>query len=202
MDLFDSNPLSNKLPFDGEVYYHGAILSQKEALNYFDILLSKIAWKRDSSVLFGKKITLDRKVALYSEKSLTYTYAGVERHTIPWTKELLELKSLVETKTGTSYNSCLLNLYHSGEEGMGWHSDGEKEMKEHAAIASLSLGAARNFVFKHKENKHKVTFTLEKGDLLVMKGSTQEQWLHSLPKSKKVKFPRINLTFRSIHKFD
>jgi alkylated DNA repair dioxygenase AlkB len=105
---------------------------------------------------------------------------------------------MVEAKTGETFNSCLLNLYHSGEEGMAWHSDGEKDLKKNGAIASLSFGAERRFLFKHKETKQNVSVQLEKGSLLVMKGSTQTHWLHRLPPTKKVKTPRINLTFRTI----
>jgi len=119
---------------------------------------------------------------------------------MPCTKELLALKELVETKSGETYNSCLLNLYHSGDEGMSWHSDGEKDLKKHGAIASMSFGADRKFAFKHKETKETVSQVLEKGSLLIMKGTTQENWLHRLPPTKKVKSPRINLTFRSIVK--
>ena len=94
--------------------------------------------------------------------------------------------------------SCLLNLYHDGNEGMAWHSDGEKDLKKYGAIASLSLGAERKFSFKHKSTKQTLSLWLEKGSLLVMKGSTQENWLHRLPPTKKIKTPRINLTFRTI----
>jgi alkylated DNA repair dioxygenase AlkB len=109
------------------------------------------------------------------------------------------LKSLVEDKTGCSYNSCLLNLYHSGSEGMAWHSDNEKELLENGAIASLSFGVERVFELKHKQDKIKVKVLLEHGSLLLMKGTTQKHWLHQLPKNQKVGTPRINLTFRTIN---
>jgi alkylated DNA repair dioxygenase AlkB len=117
---------------------------------------------------------------------------------LPWTKDLLELKKIVEQHSGATYNSCLLNLYHSGKEGMAWHSDAEKDLKKHGAIGSLSLGAARKFSFKHKETKEKVSLILEHGSLLVMKDNTQTNWLHRLPPTKLVRLPRINLTFRTI----
>lgn len=199
MDLFNTEITANKLPFDGEVNYYGPILSLKEAQKYFETLLENIEWKKDSSIMFGKLIVSDRKMAFYANDNLNYTYAHVRRETLPFSKELLYLKELVEEKTGEQFNSCLLNLYHSGKEGMGWHTDDEKEMYECGAIASLSFGAERNFVFKHKETKQRVSMVLQKGSLLVMKGSTQKHWLHSLPKTTKVTTPRINLTFRSIH---
>ena len=115
-----------------------------------------------------------------------------------WIKELLELKEIVEKESKETYNSCLLNLYHSGDEGMAYHSDGEKMMKKNGAIASLSLGAERKFSFKHKETKQRIDIVLERGSLLVMKDETQKNWLHRLPPTKKVNSPRINLTFRTI----
>jgi alkylated DNA repair dioxygenase AlkB len=119
---------------------------------------------------------------------------------LAWTKELSELKQLVEKYAGTKFNSCLLNLYHNGNEGMGWHSDDEESLGKdnNNIIASLSFGAERKFSFKHKQTKQIVSVILEHGSLLVMRGATQSNWLHSLPKSKTITQPRINLTFRTI----
>ena len=199
MDLFNSEITANKLPYDGEVNYYGPILSLKESQELFEVLVDEIAWQKDSSIMFGKLIVTDRKMAFYAKDKLSYTYAHIERHTLPFTDHLLRLKELVEKKTGEKFNSCLLNLYYSGKEGMGWHTDDEKELHESGAIASLSLGAERNFVFKHKETKQRISMILQRGSLLVMKGSTQKNWLHSLPKTTKVNSPRINLTFRMMH---
>lgn len=198
MNLFDANILSNKLPFDGEVYYYGPLFSSEEAQHYMREFSENIAWENDAVQLFGKHHVLTRKVALYADKEVSYTYANIKRDALPWIPALLRLKELVEQKTGEWFNSCLLNFYPTGNEGMGWHADDEREMKEHGAIASLSFGAERNFVFKHKERKQKVALVLEKGSLLVMKGTTQKHWVHSLPKTKKVHTPRINLTFRTL----
>ena len=110
------------------------------------------------------------------------------------------MKKKVEEKTGEKFNSCLLNLYHNGSEGMAYHSDGEKDLKKNGAIASLSFGAERKFSFKHKTTKDKVELLLENGSLLVMKDQTQSFWLHRLPPTTKILMPRINLTFRTIVK--
>ena len=160
--------------------------------------MSEIEWKNDEAIIFGKRIITKRKVAWYGNTNYDYNYSNVTKQALLWTKELLELKKIVEKESDTTYNSCLLNLYHSGEEGMAWHSDGEKMLKKNGEIASLTLGAERKFSFKHKETKHKVDIVLEKGSLLVMKGTTQTNWLHRLPPTKLIKTPRINLTFRTI----
>lgn len=162
------------------------------------MLLEKIDWRNDEAFIFGKKIITKRKVAWYGDFPFSYTYSNTTKSAIPWTRELLQLKALVEKETGENYNSCLLNLYHSGEEGMAWHSDGEIDLKKDGAIASLSFGAQRKFAFKHKKTSEKVEIILEPGSLLVMKDATQTNWLHRLPPTKKVTQPRINLTFRTI----
>ncbi|KAA1243265.1 alpha-ketoglutarate-dependent dioxygenase AlkB [Aquimarina sp. RZ0] len=196
MDLFNTS--LNILPFDGEVDYYGSIIDLTRAQYYLEKLMHRIDWDYDKAIIYGKLIITKRKVAWYGDQPFEYTYSKTTKSAIPWTKELLELKEIVELKTGESFNSCLLNLYHTGEEGMAWHSDGEVDLKKNGAIASLSLGAERKFSFKHKTTKHSIAINLEKGSLLVMKGVTQTHWLHRLPPSKKVKTPRINLTFRTI----
>lgn len=189
---------NNLLPSDGEVYYHGKILTNQEADHYYQQLLTKIAWKFDEAIIFGKHIITKRKIAWYAQMPFTYSYSGITRQSLPWTEELLELKSLVEKVSGETYNSCLLNLYHDGNEGVSWHSDGEKELKKNGAIGSLSFGAERKFMFKHKQSKEVISIALASGSLLIMQGSTQTHWQHRLPLSKSIKTPRINLTFRTI----
>ncbi|HBW81787.1 MAG TPA: alpha-ketoglutarate-dependent dioxygenase AlkB [Sphingobacterium sp.] len=149
-------------------------------------------------MIFGNEIVTKRKVALYGDQAFEYSYSNTTKRALPWTKELLELKKIAEEQTQETYNSCLLNLYHNGDEGMAWHSDGEKDLKKHGAIASLSFGAERKFAFKHKTSKEKIDLILGHGSLLVMKGLTQTYWLHRLPPTKKAFSARINLTFRSI----
>lgn len=202
MDLFSSHlsEPQNLLHKDGVVQYYGKIFSQQEATNYYEKLLNTIEWRNDEAVIFGKLIITKRKVAWYADTQFEYRYSNRTKIALPWTPELLALKAVAEEKTKETYNSCLLNLYHDGSEGMAWHSDGEKDLKKNGAIASLSFGAERNFAFKHKETKQKVNIVLEHGSLLVMKGETQTHWLHRLPPTKKVQKPRINLTFRTIIK--
>ena len=188
----------NLLPYDGVALYFGKIFNSTLADKFYQRLLIEIEWKHDEAMMFGKKIVTKRKVAWYGEKEFDYTYSKITKKAMPWTKELFFLKELIEHKTGEQFNSCLLNLYHSGDEGMAWHSDGEKDLKKNGAVGSLSFGAERKFLFKHKKTKQTVSVYLEKGSLLVMKGTTQINWLHRLPPTKKVKKPRINLTFRII----
>ncbi|WP_425640228.1 alpha-ketoglutarate-dependent dioxygenase AlkB family protein [Algoriphagus yeomjeoni] len=200
MDLFnqESEENLNLLPKDGTVNYYGKIMPTTQALTYFENLLNEIQWKNDVAIIFGKRIETKRKVAWYAEEPFEYTYSNTTKTALPWTKELLELKELVEKKSGETFNSCLLNLYHNGSEGMAWHSDGEKDLQKNGAIASVSFGAERKFSFKHKVTKETVTQVLENGSLLVMKGTTQTHWVHRLPPTKVISKPRVNLTFRTI----
>ena len=200
MELFENiaDPHRNLLPQDGTVNYYGKILEKEKANQFYLKLLNDIEWRNDEAVIFGKKIITKRKVAWYGDENFEYTYSNSTKKALKWTPELLELKKLTEEITGEQFNSCLLNLYHDGNEGMAYHSDGEKGLKKNGAIASLSFGAERKFSFKHKFTKEKVELVLANGSLLVMKDQTQSFWLHRLPPTKKIFTPRINLTFRMI----
>jgi len=200
MKLFEDEPTHNLLPFDGEVYYFGEILDPQQADFYFQTFLDTIEWRNDEARIFGKHIITARKVAWYGEEKFPYRYSGATKYALAWTPELLELKKKVEELTQTTYNSCLLNLYHSGKEGMAWHSDNEAELKQGGSIASVSLGASRKFSFKHKTEKNTISLNLSSGSLLEMTGQTQNFWLHRLPPLKNIHHPRINLTFRTIQK--
>ena len=200
MDLFNNEIGEgyNFLPKDGEVNYYGSIMSKIEGDDYFEKLLLNINWKNDEAILFVKRIITKRNVAWYGDEQFEYEYSNTTKKALLWTQELLVLKGLVEEKTGETFNSCLLNLYHNETEGMAWHSDAEKKLKRNGAIASLSFGAERNFAFKHKVTKEKISLALSHGSLLVMKGKTQANWLHRLPPTRYKKGVRINLTFRTI----
>lgn len=200
MDLFNQKIDKNKnwLPYGGTVNYYGKLFSKNKADMYYTKLLENIEWRNDEAVIFGKKIITKRKVTWYAASPYKYTYSNTTKVALPFTKELLELKAVVESETGENFNSCLLNLYHNGDEGMAWHSDGEIDLKKDGAIGSLSFGAERKFSFRHKETKEKIALLLEHGSLLVMKGTTQTNWLHRLPPTKIKITPRINLTFRTI----
>lgn len=200
MNLFDQEApqLTNLLPKDGTVNYYGELFSKTETDFFYQHLLSEIQWEHDQAIIFGRLITTKRKAAWYGDRPFNYTYSKITKTALPWTEKLLTLKKKIEKVSGEKFNSCLLNLYHNGNEGMAWHSDAEKDLKKNGAIASLSFGAERKFSFKHKVDKTTVSLTLQNGSLLIMKDETQSHWLHRLPPTKLVTRPRINLTFRMI----
>ena len=188
----------NLLPIDGALYYDKNFLESNISLNYITELLKEVNFKNDESIVFGKHYFMNRLVGWVGERPFSYGYAQIKRKAEPWSKNVLKIKHLVENATGTKYNSCLLNYYPSGEDGMGWHADNEKELGINPTIASLSLGATRKFSFKHNTTKQKIDVQLKNGSLLLMTGEIQHFWKHALPKTKKIKTPRMNLTFRNI----
>ncbi|HEY6899961.1 MAG TPA: alpha-ketoglutarate-dependent dioxygenase AlkB [Puia sp.] len=190
--------MDNVLPYDGFAYYYGKVFSLADAQRWLERLLVGVEWRNDEVIMLGKRIVTKRKTAWYGDRDYLYTYSSVGRRALGWTSELQEVKARVEEVSGVAYNSCLLNLYHDGAEGMSWHSDDEKELEPGGAIASVSFGAERRFQFKHKRTGEVVELLLEAGSLLVMGGVCQTHWLHALPKTKKVGSPRVNLTFRTI----
>lgn len=196
--LFRNSNELNVIDLNGRVTYHPFVFSEEESNEFYKRLFAEIQWQQDVVKLFGKVYVTDRKVAWYAEKPFIYRYSGQSKIAFPLTESLINIKSKVEIITGSTYDACLLNLYHSGSEGMGWHSDNEKSIKQNSSIASVSLGTSRKFQFKHKNNGQKVDIILESGSVLDMREETQEFWLHSLPKSKIIKGARINLTFRKM----
>lgn len=183
---------------DGQAEYLDGFFDSDAADSLFNNLLGSLAWESDQIQMFGKLLTTTRKVAWVGDPECLYTYSGMQKTPQGWTNELLEVKGQLEQVTGYTYNSCLLNLYHTGAEGMGWHSDNEKELDSTVPIASISLGARRKFAFRHKQDKTTTSVFLEHGSLLIMHPPIQEYWHHSLPKTKTVMSSRINLTFRKI----
>ena len=184
-------------------------LSVKYIENFFDFdqsqlymkhLTNDIKWKREKIRMWGKEIVTKKRIAWYADEGKSYTYSGSTFYPVQWNEVLLEIKKRVEQHIRFQFNSVLLNEYKSGEVGMGWHSDDEKELGIDPIIASLSFGANRDFIFKHKTDKsfEKIKIHLKSGSLLIMSGSTQHYWKHSLPKRLKVRDPRVNLTFRKI----
>ena len=181
---------------DGAVEYMPSFFSLPESEALFHELLETTPWEEDEVVFFGQRRKLSRKVAWMGDAGFTYSYSGTSKTASRWTPPLMLVKERVERRTDYRFNSCLLNLYHDGSEGMGWHSDDEKTLGRNPVIASVSFGAERIFKLKHRKSKEVVSVLLEQGSLLVMKGETQHHWVHTMPKTKKVSTPRINLTFR------
>ena len=198
-DLFAPAPTDNLLPYDGKVNDLGVIIDNATAL--YHTLLNELPWQPDIVTLFGKTHITTRKIVWMGDTDADYQYSGHVRQTVPWSDIVFHVKqkieqALVEIGVTANFNTCLLNYYPSGADGMGYHADDEKELGHQPVIASLSLGATRKFVFKHKKTQDKVELYLESGQLVVMHGDTQTFWKHTITKTKTVDAGRISLTFR------
>ena len=192
--LFQDNipPLKN-----ATITYTTDFLPSQLAQKAFKELLEKTPWQQDPITLFGKTHLQPRLTALYGEKS--YSYSNIIMNPLPYNKLLLDLKSIIENHCKQSFNVCLFNLYRNGQDSNGWHSDDEPSLGKNPTIASLSLGAPRNFNMRHKyDATQKIKLTLAHNSLLIMSGTTQQYWQHQIPKTKKPTEARINLTFRLI----
>ena len=185
---------------DGKLTFHEGFFSLEESQSLKQSLIKTIDWTQDEVVVYGKRHKIPRLNAWYGDEGKTMTYSGLTLNPKPWTKELLEIKIKVEEASGTKFNSCLLNYYRNGKDGMGWHQDNEKELGKNPIIASVTFGESRPFQLKHISNKSlkKVDIQLTNGSLLVMAGETQHYWKHQIPKTTKQLSERINLTFRTI----
>ena len=199
LELFTPEPRDNILPYDGIVQDYGLVLSAEQSARYLRYFLQHLAWQPDEGMLFGQYYRTKRQVAWYGDEQYQYRYSGALKQAHVWQPALWRLKQQVEQWVGHPFNSCLANLYQDGTQGLGWHSDDEPNLGKNVVIASLSFGATRKFSFKHKHTANKVDLLLQSGQLLVMRGQTQQHWKHALIKSSKILQPRINLTFRYFH---
>ena len=200
-DFFSDDEEEIRVPLrDAEVFYYPNFLPNARADLTLRQLIECTPWRSEDIVVWGKKFAQPRLIAWYGDEDNHYTYSGIKLTPLAWSPLLLELKSLVESKVGASFNSVLINYYRNHRDSMGFHSDDEAELGAQPVIASLSLGEQRSFILKHKTDKSikPVCLKLSSGSLLVMKGDTQKYWRHGINKEANPCGPRVNLTFRRV----
>jgi alkylated DNA repair dioxygenase AlkB len=188
----------NLVPFDGELFLIKQFYCLPESDRLFAALESGLAWQEETIFIFGKWVKVPRLMCWYGDPGACYQYSGVNHQPRPWNAVLQSVRVMVEQQCRSAFNSVLANLYRDGKDSMGCHADDEKELGPNPVIASLSLGDERLFKLHHKTHKETLDIKLGHGDLLVMAGPLQHHWMHSVPKTRKFKTPRINLTFRKI----
>ena len=197
MDLFDTPGTLAPIPIDdGELALLAQLPLPWSNAAIFERLLRETPWREESVVVYGKRHLQPRLTAWYGDAS--YTYSGLRLEPLPWTALLLDIRAAVEAVCGHRFNSVLLNRYRNGRDSMGMHSDDEPELGAQPVIASLSYGATRSFILRHKRNKQTLRLPLGDGSLLLMSGQLQRNWLHGINKSASPLGERINLTFRYI----
>lgn len=189
----------NLLPKDGAVYFYEDFFSPSEEAHLFTALKQQVAWRQEPIKFMGKEIMQPRLTALYGDTHKAYSYSGITMKPAQWLEELIFIKTKVEAFLESEFSTVLLNYYRNGADSMGWHRDNEKSLGSNPTIASLSFGTSRPFLLRHYgDRKLRVKIDLTPGSLLVMTGTTQHNWQHSLPKRPKLQTERINLTFRAI----
>ena len=174
-------------------------LPQGQADRLLTTLLAAIPWEVHRIRLFGRQVDSPRLSCWIGDADAAYTYSGTRFEPRPWPTPLLPIRERLAHEIGVHFNSVLANLYRDGRDSMGWHSDAEIELGPRPVIASLSLGAARRFVLKSRADvalKHAIE--LPHGSLLLMRGDTQRNYRHVLPRTARPVDARINLTFRRI----
>ena len=191
--------LDIKIP-DGKITFYEGFFNMKESQELMNTLIQTIEWSQDEVVVFGKKHKIPRLNAWYGDEGKVMKYSGLTLQPKSWTKELTEIKNRIEIQTRFEFNSCLLNYYRDGKDGMGWHQDNEKELGINPVIASVTFGQSRPFQLKHinKPEIKKIDIPLSNGSLLIMEAETQHYWKHQVPKTSRKVTERINLTFRKI----
>jgi alkylated DNA repair dioxygenase AlkB len=197
MDLFSTGMELVAIPIeDGELSMLTQLPINIGNAEILARLLEETPWRVDTVVVYGKRYQQPRLTAWYGEAS--YTYSGLTLHPLPLTPLLEQLRAAVEHVTGRRYNSVLLNYYRDGADSMGMHSDDELALGPQPVIASLSYGATRTFILRHRRNRRTVKIDLTDGSLLLMAGTLQANWQHGINKTAKLVGPRLNLTFRYV----
>ena len=205
MDLFNQNDLFDteeplKTVFDlpgADITFYDYFFTKSESNKLFESLLKKINWQQDNLKIYGKLIKLPRLTAWYGDTNKPSSNNNLN----PWNEELLFIKKRLEKEINVEFPRCLLNLYRDGNDSVDWHQDYDGKTRENTTIASVTFGESRPFQLKHVNRKDlkRVDIPLSHGSLLLMKGATQLNWKHKIPKTTKQIHPRINLTFRHIN---
>ena len=197
--------------------YTPAWLPDELAQRYMDALLAEISWQQPNISIAGQSRPIPRLQAWYGEQGTTMAYSGRSFRAQGWHPVLIQIKDAIEACCDATFNSVLVNLYRNGQDSVSWHADDEPEFGPNPTIASVSLGQSRKFSLKPKTVQISQTskegeggalipaakrsarhLELNSGDLLIMRGTTQANWVHAIPKQSRVSSARINLTFRRV----
>jgi alkylated DNA repair dioxygenase AlkB len=188
-DLFDDVPLP-------DVDWRPGWIGPEAAGAWLARLIAEPVWRQDMIRTPRGRLPLPRLTAWQGEADAVYVYSGIRNVPAAWTPAVRALRDAAEVACGARFNSVLLNRYRSGADGMGWHADNEPELGGEPVIASLSFGATRRFDLRHNATGVVHAYRMTSGSLLVMRGRTQAEWRHRVPKEPAVQGERINLTFR------
>ncbi|MGV0056559.1 alpha-ketoglutarate-dependent dioxygenase AlkB family protein [Stutzerimonas xanthomarina] len=184
---------------DADLRYFPRWVDADLADGWLSELSTQTPWSQPQIKLYGRSIAVPRLVAWYGDADAHYRYSGFTHEPLAWTPLLADIRQRVQQQVGQRLNGVLLNYYRDGQDAMGWHSDDERELGQQPLVVSLNLGATRRFDFRRKgASRIEYSISLEHGSLLVMSGLTQHYWQHQIARTRKVRAPRLNLTFRQI----
>lgn len=158
--------------------------------------IASVEWEQPTIRVFGRECLTPRLVAWFGDGA--YSYSGKRHEPAPMPEWVAAAQGEIEALTGARFNSVLLNYYRDGHDSVAWHADDEPELGTEPTIASWTIGAARTFAVKARDGGERWNVPLGGGDLLVMSGRSQLDYLHSVPKTTRPIGPRINLTFRNV----
>ncbi|WP_158100496.1 alpha-ketoglutarate-dependent dioxygenase AlkB family protein [Neiella marina] len=164
--------------------------------NLWQQLLAQVTLQTGTVQVFGKRHSIPRLQAWYGPKPYRYSGETLPAQALPPLLDSLMQQCMERAQA--RFDSVLVNYYRDGRDHMGWHSDDEPELGANPVIASLSLGAARDFDLRQRQSKQRIRVSLTDGSLLVMAGRCQHEWQHALPKRLRISEPRLNLTFRNL----
>ena len=176
---------------------HGKIYSSEQSHTLLNSLISKITWQNEF-VAFDRHFDVPRMQAWYADTGINYRYSDNMLQSHQWVEPLLSIKHNIEYISGYTFNSVLVTYYRDGHDHVSWHADDEPELGDSPVIASLSLGASREFMYRHKQRDEKGSMQLHNGELLIMQPAFQHHWEHCVPYEFDIVKPRINLTFRKV----
>ena len=184
---------------DADVHWLRQWLPATDATALQRSLVAEVPWEVHRIRMFGRTVDSPRLSCWIGDADAHYRYSGTDFVPRPWTPSLQQVRERLQQHTGKRFNSALLNRYRDGDDAMGWHSDNEPELGSDPLIASVSLGGARRFLLRRRDNHaRRAEVTLDHGDLLLMGGGSQRHYQHSLPRTTRPVAERINLTFRLI----
>ena len=196
-NLLGSCPLKLDVP-DATISYQDEFLNSPYAWETFSSIKERVQWRQEVITIFGKKHSVPRLSCWMADEGCDYSYSNMTMTPVNWTPEIAQIRRKLLSSLGLSFNSVLINYYRNGQDSNGWHSDDESELGEEPIIASISLGASRDFRLRHRYDKQlRHSISLKHGSLLLMQGKTQSYWQHHVPKRAHAG-ARINLTFRTI----
>jgi alkylated DNA repair dioxygenase AlkB len=152
----------------------------------YEAVVTGVQWSAPDVLMYGRVVAQPRLSGRWAPTDAPAAAAAA----------LAEAQALLSARYGRELTSIGANLYRDGNDSVAWHGDRVAREQVEALIAIVSLGEARPFRLRPRAGGPSLGFELGGGDLLVMGGSCQRTWEHSVPKVRRAVGPRVSVTFR------